>query len=118
MLNNTYTLGVTPDNLTYVKLYPDANKSRFSVTGLAPSLAKTLDISHQVSGRNQRSMASVDWNVADPASTTGGTAQARAYFVVQRPDFMSETEAKKLISHLETLIKDGTFLSAFLNREV
>lgn len=119
MLNNTYTWGTAPNNLTYVKQFGDKDKSMYSISGLTPSTAQTQTVSHQsASAGSTRSMLDFTKVMPIPGSTNGGTQAARAYFVFQRPSFMTENEAKCLADHVRAALADTTFVTAFFNREV
>lgn len=119
MLNNTYTLGTTTSELTFTKQFPDANKSQFSVTGLAPNAARTMLVSHEtLSTGRVRTMVSLDETDVNPASPTGATAQSRVYLVIDRQPYKTAQAVKDSIRRLKTLVDDTAFQDALLNREV
>lgn len=118
MLNSTYTWGTAPNNLTYVRQYGDKDKGAFSVAGLTLSTARTKTVSHQSAANGStRSMVDFSQSMPIPGSTNGSVAIARAYVVIQRPSFMTETEAKYLVDHVRASLADATFVTAILNRE-
>lgn len=119
MLNDTYTLGVAPDNLVHAKRFADAGKSVFAVAGLAANAARTLTVAHQPgkSGR-VRSNLRLDETDVDPGSVTGATAVSSLYIVLDRASFKSEASAQSMRIRLKTLVDDSTFWAKFLNQEV
>lgn len=119
MLNNTYTLGTTTSELTFTKQFPDANKSQYSVVGLAPNAERTLVVSHETLSSNRvRTMVSLNETDVNPASPTGATAQSRVYLVIDRQGFKTAAQVKDTIRRLKTLVDDTAFQDALLNREV
>lgn len=118
MLNNTYTWGTAPNNLTFVKLYGDAGKAPFSVSGLTPSTARTLTVSHQpAAGGTTRSM--IRFDRVDPVvgSTTGAVKRSSAYLVLAPSSEQSDQEKRYMLAHIAAALADSTFVTAFLNGE-
>lgn len=119
MLQDSYTLGVTPNNLTFVKRFPDANKSQFSVSGLSANAARTLTVSHQPAANGDvRTMIDLSEVDVDPGSTSGATKTTRCYLVLQRPATKSAADVKSIFARLKTLVDDTAFQDKILNQEV
>lgn len=119
MLNDTIALGTSGTLLTFVKRFPDALKSLFSVVGLTSNAARTMTVSHQPAGdASVRSMISLDETDVDPSSSAGATKQTRLYLVLQRPSTKSATDCKAMFARLKTLVDDTAFQDKFLNQEV
>lgn len=118
MLNNTYTWGVAPNNLTFVKLYGDAGKAPFAVAGLTPATARTLTVSHQpASGGTTRSMIRFDRSDPVAGSTSGAFKRSSAYLVLAPSSEQSDAEKRYMLAHIAAALADATFVTAFLNGE-
>lgn len=119
MLSDTQILGITPNNLTFVKRFPDANKSQFAVAGLAANAARTLDVSHQQSSDGSvRSMISLNEVDVNPGSAVGKTDTTRVYIVIQRPATKSAGDVKAIFARLKTIVDSTAIQDQILNQEV
>jgi len=116
MLDPDYTLGVSPNDLTYVKLYPDANKALFSVPGLTVNTAKLLTVSHQYDKKFTSHLISSDDSVVNP-TIEGEVSQSRVYLVIRRPNFVEAADVQLQITRIKTLVDDTAFLAQVLNGE-
>lgn len=118
MLEDTYTWGTAPNNLTFVKLTSDANKAPYSVRGLSASNARTMLVSHQpAAGGTTRSM--IRFDRVDPVvgSTSGAVKKSSAYIVLAPSSEQSNAEKMAMLQHLNAALNDSTFLAGFLNGE-
>jgi hypothetical protein len=119
MLNDTYELGTTPDNLTFTKRFGDVNKSVYSVAGITGIIAKTLTVSHQPAATGRvRTMVRID--EPQPDTTTSGTIGVpnSVYLVIDRAPTTSAADQLKKIKRFRTLVNDDAFINALLNQEV
>lgn len=119
MLNETYTLGVTPNNLVYTKLFADANNSAYSVSGLTPNTAREMSVKHETSGSGQVRTV-IDLTEKDEIGVAPSTKveTSRVYLVIQRAPSKSAVSVKAALSRLKTLVDDTAFQDKLLNREV
>jgi hypothetical protein len=119
MLNDSYTLGLSGNLLTFTKRFADLNASQFSVAGLTPNSERALKISHEQSSNGQvRTIVSLDENdeIGVPPSTK--VEKTRVYLVIQRAPSKSAAGVKATISRLKTLVDDTAFQDKLLNLEV
>lgn len=118
MLNNTYTWGTAPNNLTFVKLFGDAGKAPYSVAGLTASTARTMTVSHQsATGGTTRSMLRFDRIDPVTGTTSGATKRSSAYLVLAPSSEQTDAEKRYMLAHIAAALADTTFVTAFLNGE-
>lgn len=120
MLNNTYTVGTSPYNLTFTKRFDTENAGVFTVKGLAPSVARDMSVKHQAGkgGKSNRHMADTTYTYAVPGTTTGATYNDRVYLVVDRNGLTSDADIKGQIATFIALVNSPGFIDSLLAKEV
>jgi hypothetical protein len=118
MLNNQYTLGVTPNVKTFDKTFDEAGRSSYSVAGLTPATALTLNVSHNVTAKSVRTLVSRDEMKQDPLDSTSAPVKFRFYINIDRPKFVSAADVQIARAQLKTLVDDTGFWDKILNGEV
>lgn len=118
MLADTLTLGASPDNLDYVKQYPDKDKSAYGVRGLTPAAARGFNVSHtQDKSLRRRSVARLDDTDVDPNSEVGKTNVSSLYIVLDRPAVKTAADVEKMRKRLLTFISTPAMFDAWVSGE-
>jgi hypothetical protein len=118
MLDPTYTLGTTPNNLVFSRRGGDEDSSAYSVQGLTPSTARTMSVAHQsTKNGGTRSVISLDEVDVNPGSPQGNTETTRVYIVIQRPSFKTAAQLKGTVDRIKSIVSNTTLVDALLNAE-
>lgn len=118
MLNNTYALAASPNNLTYTARFHDIDKAIFSVSGLAANASRQMTVSYQSGPRGTtRSLIDMSEVDVDPSSAAGATETSRLYTVLHPSSFKTLAQVKAMFARHIAMISDTTFQEQFFNKE-